>query len=450
MLNLIKIELKKIFHKKSFYIVSIIFICYCFLVSFLYKSLNNNDLNNHLLKIEVEKIQEANANLEETNPEYQKNLNLLKLNDLRTKYNSNNAKYLLDRYIYPKLGTKNAELISNLLNEIENENWEYFTEYEITEIQNKLATAKEESVKESLKIELKLNKYRLNNHVNYDYENYLHNSIDFIENNIYEYKNLKNIKNLSESETSRLKYLDKEMLYHEYILKNKVDLNNSSSLHTLIMSFAVEFGLFILIYVVLISGSIMSEEYSRGTIKSLLTKPHTRTSILLSKYLTILILIPFIIIGMFLINLVIGSFILNPTSLKIPVVLYDSLKNILITENIFIYSFKCLLSILPMYFIIATFAFFISSTVGSTSSAITLSFGLYLIGNIVNEFYLKLNLPFLKYFVSLHWNFSYLVDLTRNPYSFNISTSLITLGIYLSVILCLTFVIFSKKDVKNI
>ena len=92
----------------------------------------------------------------------------------------------------------------------------------------------------------------------------------------------------------------------------------------------------------------------------------------------------------------------------------------------------------------------LSTITASTSAAITITFLFYLMSNVISNLALVYNLKIFKYFVALHWDFSYLLESTPNPYHFTPSFSLIIIGIYLIVILALTYIFFDKKDVKNI
>lgn len=473
MFSLIKNEFIKLFHKKGIYIVTIIFILYAFMANGLYKSLasetNKDKANFYLLTIDNEEITAENSLLDLNNPDdlatYSYNLSLSELFDMRNKYKSNNQMYLLDNFIFDLICEKNeakyivkdeksvAELteeINDLLLKVSNEDWKYFTNLKIKELKELITSTDNDLNKERYEERLKLNNYRLNNNISYDYENFINEALIFIDDNLFEYKNLNNDPSLNADEKQRFEYLKEEMAKNEYILKNKMDVNSEFNLNSLLKEFTNEFGVFILIYLILISGSIVSEEFSKGTIKYLLTKPYKRSTILLSKFLTILLILPFIIILMFLLNLLIGGLIHGYDSLKIPVLLYDNAKNILITKNIFAYNIKLILSVLPMYIILATFCFTLSTITASTSAAVTLTFAFYLIGNVISSLYLTYKITILKYFISLHWDFSYLANMKENVFKTKPIISLIIIIIYISVMLCLSIIYFNKKDVKNI
>ena len=83
-----------------------------------------------------------------------------------------------------------------------------------------------------------------------------------------------------------------------YIIENNIDLYKTDT-KGMLENFFNEYGIFIIVVIVMIAGTIVSEEFNKGTIKLLLVKPYSRLKILLSKYITTLI-----ILGISLVNMV--------------------------------------------------------------------------------------------------------------------------------------------------
>jgi len=467
LIRLIKAELKKLFSKKSFYIVTIIFILYSLLTNIIYKKMD--DLSFRYDEVEINDLKAINKNLdinkEDDLLEYVSNLSIIETEELKEKFNDDAASYLIDNYILSLISDRNdakyinkdLELetninleINDLIKKIKDNDWQYFTKEKIKEYNSYILNTNNEISINRFKEVIKLEEYRLNNNIGYDTDNYLFKAILEIETDLTEYHNLQNKSNLTKNEEVRLESLKEMMLKNYYILDNKVDINNNSSLNMVLRNFTIEFSLFILIYVILICGSIVSEEYSKGTIKYLLTKPYKRSTILMSKLLSALLLIPIIILFMLIIEIVVGGLIFGFSSLSIPVVIFNRVTDNLITYNVLIYTLLSLLSELPMYLVLGALCFALSTITRSTSAATTITFLFYLIGGVISELALTYNWHIFKAFVSIHWRFSYLVDFTSNPYNINPWISLLTVLIYIGVILCLAFIYFNKKDVKNI
>lgn len=465
MIRLIKAELKKIFHKKSFYIVTIIFVFYAILTNFIYKSMSNYNYDE---QINIEEYKEINSKLDLTNEEniyeYITNLTIIETEELKKDCTNSNCKYVIENFIYNLLTEAYQEKYINqseeeylaLMNkydiykrELKQNNWKYFTNLKIEELENSLVSQKDTLTIERYKETIALEKYRLEKNIDYS-ENYLNEAILSLEENLFEYYNLKNKDNLSKEELERFYYLEENYLTNHYVLDNEKDVNNTTNLNSVLKNFTSEFGLFILIYVVMLSGSIVSEEFNKGTIKYLLTKPYKRSTILSSKILTVLLLIPLIILTMLLLETIIGGIILGFSSLNIPVIIYSTSAHQLIETSIFTYLIQNIICNLPIYIVLGVLCFMLSTVTSSTSAAITITFLFYLASNVIANLALYYPIKIFKAFVSLHWDFSYLVNHTHHPYNIATWVSLLVVAIYIIVMLCIAYAYFTKKDVKNI
>lgn len=467
MIRLIKAELKKILHKKSFYVVTILFILYALLTNVIYKDINKYSLNDEF--VDTTELESEIKNLDINNPDdipgYIFNLTTIEIEKLVNDSKSSTEVYLLREYLTPiieeinenkyslKDNDKIAELEvekSNILNRIKNNDWQYFVTDRIEDIKEKITASEDNETKERLGIYLDLAEYRLKNNVSYDSNNYLNNAIEDIEINLVEYRNLKNKTSLTKDEKERLNYLKSIFLKNKYILENKEDINNDGTLRAVLKNFNSEFQIFILIYIVMICGSIVSEEFNKGTIKYLLTKPYKRRTILTSKLLSILILIPIIILMMVLIEVILGGIILGFDSLSIPVMIYSVSKGVLVKYSCFGYLFMMLFASLPIYLILSILCFGLSTITCSTSAAITITFLFYLVSEVIRNLALIYNIKILKAFISIHWDFTYLVNYQNNPFKYQPIISILVVLAYISVTLCITYIYFAKKDVKNI
>ena len=461
MLNLMKNEIIKLLKKKSFYVVTIIFVFFCVLTNIVYKSMPDLVIEE---EINVEDLMRENEELDLNNSEdllvYVENLTRIKIEELKKEYSLNTQEYLIENNLYTTIYhmyeaeyiLEDESLAQEYQRELESDmshldDWEYFLDERITYLEVRISETSglEQDRYEKL---LEYAKYRKDNNVAYDADNYLHQALNYLEENNYEYINLLNDDDLTEEEESRLEYLEEEMSLREYVLETKEDVLNDSTLRAVFMNFSSEFGLFILVYVIMLAGSIVSEEYSRGTIKYLLTKPYKRSTILTSKLLVVLLLIPGIMLFMSVIEFVIGGIILGFDSLNVPVVLY--VNGSIHTYPVLGYLASLLLSAMPMYIVISVVAFLISTLTSSTSAAITISFLFYLLGNVIVNLALIYDFQIFKACISLYWDFSYLVLNNTNPYGISVFTSCLVIFLYLFVMLCIAYVYFNKKDVKNV
>ena len=464
MIKLIKAEFKKIFHKKSFLIVTLIFIGFAFLTNFLYKS---EIMEETYTYVDIDELKEENKTLNLNLPEdlntYVNNLTTIEIENLKSDfkdykeliikycsdiiYNSYEAKYISKDLA--KYDNYQQEL-NNIKTKITNQDWDYFTNINHDNLIDSLNNSNDSNDKEYLNALIKLNEYRKTKNIDYNDHNYLNKAINNLETNLLEYFNLKNISNRTSDEEEEFDNIKSIILINEYALTHEVNTLSHSNLNSVLRNFTSEFGLFILIYVIMLAGTSVSEEFNKGTIKYLLTKPYKRSTILLSKLLSILILIPIIILAMVLIEILIGGIVLGFNSLNVPDLIYNNVTNSLIVRSIFSSLFLNIISVLPIYIFIGIVTFFLSTITMSTSAAITITFLFYLISNVISNLATIYHLSIFKYFISLNWDFSYLVNYVPNPFNLTLTWSLIVYFITTLIILCLTFIYFAKKDVKNI
>ena len=91
----------------------------------------------------------------------------------------------------------------------------------------------------------------------------------------------------------------------------------------------------------MISGSIVSDEFSKGTIKLLLVRPYNRLKILSAKFITCLCMLICFIIFISVCQLLVGGIVQGFNCLNVPAVVYNILcktSNVFITYDISIYN----------------------------------------------------------------------------------------------------------------
>ena len=321
MIRLIKNELFKIFHKLSTYIIlaiALVFVVITNIIYFYY------DDNNDVYYDEID-INEINSFINNYDPstgsidDYVYNLALLDSYNLSYDYDVNSWQYnafmtyYLDLNIeyYRELHTENdeekiAELNAQMLEMLQaiyNDDWKYFAnidakakEEEVKYYENMLNTdnLSNDDIIQYNKLlyvsreELELINYRLEEDVVYG-DDYLNRAISDIEQELYSMAEY-----LYEDEIDPEYYESLVKDYHEnkYILEEKIDTKSSNNLRGVIMNFFNEYAFLILLFVIMIAGGIVSDEFNKGTIKTLLIVPHERTSILWAKYLALMEGIP--------------------------------------------------------------------------------------------------------------------------------------------------------------
>lgn len=473
-MKLVKNELYKILHKRSTKVFLVIALIFVILTNLIYR------YSDDLLVFSTTYYEDYDVALNYVNDYensgigdkelYNYYKSFIETYDLANNYDSNSwqyQKYMEDywnllqeyyRYLDEEL---DASLISNELeetkNNIENNNWQYFVNNDtnnINESINNIKNSLNSSLSNNEKInyekelfileeQLKLNEYRIENDVAFG-NDYLNDAINAINNSLY---------SMAEYQYSNdVDYQDSVKSYYEnwYILDNKVDTNNNQTLRSVFVNFFNEYSFLILVFGIMIAGGIVSDEFNKGTIKSLLIIPHKRSKILLAKYISVLIMLLFII-GIFIVSeLLIGGILMGFGSLSIPVVVYNITDSCLEVLNIFGYLILQILANLPQIILLVTLAFACSVIVNSTAFSIVIPFCGIIASELINGFALVYDIKILNYFVTTNWDFTVYLFGGTSIYGNSLVHAIIVCLVYLLIMLVVTFIVFKKKDIKNI
>ena len=236
----------------------------------------------------------------------------------------------------------------------------------------------------------------------------------------------------------------------EYTLNNNISTTDAR-LSFIIEDFYSEFLLFIVIFIFMVSGPIISQEFGKGTIKMLLVKPYSRTKILLSKYIVTLSSILIAMVAMFVLELITGGLLLGFDSLSDKVVVYSNISDSVSYVNLIKYFVLISIAKLPHFIILATLVFSMSSITNNTTVSMIIGFVAYVGTNLITALLIGIDKPWAKYFIGFNWDFK--------PYMFNCRPTISGINFEFSVLICLlyflvliipAFIVFKHKDIKNI
>lgn len=273
----------------------------------------------------------------------------------------------------------------------------------------------------------------------------------------YQYqKNLElkeNYKDKKLSYNEKLKYqtILENIELNKYIIDNNKNINNYKTLNYQLKTTLEDYEIFIIIIILITSSTIISNELKEGTIKLLLIKPYTRNQILLSKYLSMIIVMVLSIIYLYLTQLLIGGFYLGFSSLQEKVVIYNFQLSTIMCYNIFGYTFLRILLKLPMLILLSTLSFLISIITSNNILSLTISLIVYIFSASIKSLAINYNIKIMKYLLTMNWNINEYLFGKLSEYKYlNLTTSIIICIIYYIFLLILSFMIFNKKDIKNI
>ena len=487
MSNLIKNELTKIFKKKTIYITMILIFLLMIFINCINKYSNSSTYSAYMYSESyINSIKEELSNL---NPEKPSDVTLyinlkseLDLSNLMEKYKDSDWKlsiindrispYIteINTYTYgaeksEEQARKATEEMESIIAKLDENDWKYFANEDLQNAKNKIEelnkqkaqTQDTEIIKglnneiENAKVEKEIAEYRLEKNIPY--------GVDYLNIALTRYQTSSETLILYDLENKELDF-EEQKEYNDalttkeesrYIIETGTDINKSDSLKGSLQYFYSQYGVFIIVVIIMIAGTIVSEEWGKGTIKLLLVKPYTRTQILLSKFLTVLIISAFVIVSTILMQILVGGILFGFESLFEPVVVYNLSTNVIQEMNIFAYLGIQTLTQLPIIILLATLAFAISTIFSNSALAITVSLLGYMGASIINQLAMAYNLTFMKYFVTMNWDLSqYLFGGLPYMEGMNLITSIIICVIYLLIMLIPTFIIFKKRNIKNI
>lgn len=490
MINLIKNEFIKIFNKKSTYIMFSFIFIFVVITNYIYKNELDESGNFRVNYIDLDYIDYAKNelnNLGDTKEDKEYELMLRKeimKYELIQKYGidswqvyiiENQMDYIIENIIHYKYSEKNDELLKKYEDEyniyiykFDNNDYKYFINLDIEDINKKKEEINREnniSYSEDIKkymniqydLELEVLNYRLNNNVDYS-NTYLNRALLNYLNSakIVKTKTLEEVikeNKMHKEEGFLYQYYNEvsNMNINKYIMDNKIDANKVNDTRGILINLFTEYEIYIFFVIVIITAGIVSSEYSKGTIKQLLLTPYTRTQILVSKYVTCILVSLFTIFITVIMQLFVGGIVFGLSSLNIPVVVYNFSNNIIETYNVFYYLLIQIFTKMPMVILIITIVLLTSLIISNNALSTVFGVILYIATPIVSSIAVYSKIYFLNLLLFPHWDFSkYLFGMIPENSNINLSMSIILCLIYLILSIVPLFVIFNKKDIKNI
>ena len=459
MIKLIKNEYYKLLHKKSTYIMMGVILIFVILTNVIYKINNESKFNNYYYDMEIKTLKDdlnknvsdkkkADLNSRLSEMQYLKSIDKCYERIYYEFIDEKVDQYYNDLYIKKVENNKLKEEITNYKDKIKKDDWKFFVKLKIDSLNNVLSNMdKNNIVYEQNEYMKELNEYRLENNISYS-SGYLNDAIINLEELIgskIAYEDAK-----TDKEKDQYKEAYRNFKVNEYILKNKENINNIQSIREVMKNFFIEYFFLILVFTIMIAGASFSEEFSKGTIKNLLTIPYTRGKIYFAKFLTVLSVIPLITIITLLMELIVGGITFGFSSLSIPIVDYNFKINALEVMNVWQYFGLNFIYLLPEIVLLVTFAFALSIVICNTGASIVITMCGYLGSDIINLLVNKESFKFLKYFVTPNWNLTHLIFGGTSPFDVSTTHSLIVCLVYFVLMIIISYIVFKKKNVKNI
>lgn len=483
LISLIKNELKKVFKRKLLWILFIIVFLFILLNFVMDKRYSATSFYNSFREEEINFYRDEIKNLDSERYEDKENYVYYKTNidiyELEQNYPDDSwQRYIISEYLFNVIEKMNRakyinnnqsdydtakEEYDNYINYFENDDWIFFANKDLEDLSNE-KKEQEEYLKtivdkriisdtnktiESINIKLENVRMRLDKNIKYGYD-YLNSAMDIVLSSKMDILNYKYLDNPTNDDRLTYQNSKEQLAKNEYIIENKIDLNQVSLRSELIGLHAL-MSLFLIITVTVIGGTIVSEEFNKGTIKLLLIKPYERWKILLSKFITMLLIIVFMIAFIYVVYLLLGGIMFGFSSLNIPELYYNYNTDSLVAIHPLLASFLNLACILPEIILLGILAFSLGTIFNISALAIALPLGGTIAADIINSLAIYKDIKILRYFVTLNWDFSwYLFGKTSQFKYTNFGFSAVVCIIYALIMIIASFFVFKKKNIKNI
>lgn len=225
-----------------------------------------------------------------------------------------------------------------------------------------------------------------------------------------------------------------------------------SDAKTELLSAVNDYAFFIFIAVVIVAGTIVSEEFNKGTIKLLLVRPYSRTKILFAKFLASLIVLFASIVTVLVAQFVIGGVLYGFGDYASRCVVYDVAEKSLSEVSLFRYLCMVVVAKLPMFVLLMTLAFTISTVFTNSPLAIAVPLVGTMFESLINQVaYSYEKARFLMYFVTPNWDFSqYLYGFSSQMRGVTLPFSVCVCLAYFIVMMAISWFVFKKRDIKNV
>lgn len=330
--------------------------------------------------------------------------------------------------------------------------WKYFAVYQLKDVEEQIANSKstDSGNLNNLYTQKQILEWRIDKNIAYG-SDYLNKCLDDYADASYTVNEYNQKKNPTYYE--KLTYYKnlKTLNVSKYYIENNISDISSSDNRASLLDLFDNYELFILVFIIMIGGGIVSDEFSKGTIKMLLVRPYHRCKILLSKFIVCILMLIFIILFVAIGQFIVGGIILGFNSLSVPAIIYNYATSQVQTMSIPMYIIITGLAKLPMYILLMTLAFACSTIFINTAVSIVIPLLGYMGSSIINQLALVYDLKFVNYFVTPNWDLtSYFFGGIPQFEGLTIGFSISICLIYFAIMFVTSFTVFKNRNIKNI
>ena len=212
------------------------------------------------------------------------------------------------------------------------------------------------------------------------------------------------------------------------------------------------YEIFIIIILVMIAGTIVSEEFNKGTVKLLLVRPYSRTKILLAKWIACVLIFLLAVLCIAVAQFIIGGILFGWEGVtQSNIIQYDFNLGKVVEFTWWQYLGILFITKLPLYLLVMTIAFALSTIFTNSAFAIVIALLGYMSTSIINTLATAYQIDILRYFITMNWNIDQYLFGALPPFEgMTLAFSIIICILYFLVLMLASVIAFKKKNIKNI
>ena len=488
LINLIENEIVKILKKKSFYIILMVTVLFMIFYNFI-TTKSNTSMYSHYGNYSDNYVQHMRDYIKELNPErpedvtaYIETKSLVECFDLVDKYGGDTwqayiimkdgIQYTRNLYLYAYGSEKDDSLREKAQTDYEafvalldKDDWRYFVEQEKQKLEEEMKIQEDlkAQTKDSVSLEsiqtqinyLSINKqvldWRLEKNISYGYDSMNDNLNQYIYNKsmCFDYENKESLTYEEKQEYQQALKTAETAKYRIEKGEPSEKIGNFQYGMTGIFS---NYEMFIIIILVMISGTIVSEEFNKGTVILLLVRPYSRTKILLAKWIACVLIFILAILGIAIAQFVIGGILFGWEGVvHSSIIQYDFNLETVVEFTWWQYLGILFITKLPLYLLVMTIAFALSTIFTNSAFAIVIALLGYMSTSIINALATAYQIDILRYFITMNWNIDqYLFGALPSFEGMTLAFSIMVCILYFLVLMIASILVFKKKNIKNI
>lgn len=479
----------KILKKKSFYIILIVTVLFMIFYNFMTSRNTNTSMYTRYGSYSTNYVQSMRDYVKELNPEHPEDVtayieakSLVDCFDLVDKYGGDTwqayiimrdgISYTRNLYLYA-YGTEKSDPLreqaqadyEEFVALLDKDDWRYFVEQEKQKLEEEMkiqedlkAQTKDTVQLESIQAEinrLSISKqaldWRLEKNIPYGYDSMNNNLNQYVYNKAmcldYESK-----ENLTYEEKQEYQQALKTTETAKYRIENGEPSEKIENFQYGMTGIFSNYEIFIIIILVMIAGTIVSEEFNKGTVKLLLVRPYSRTKILLAKWIACVLIFLLAVLCIAVAQFIIGGILFGWEGVtQSNIIQYDFNLGKVVEFTWWQYLGILFITKLPLYLLVMTIAFALSTIFTNSAFAIVIALLGYMSTSIINTLATAYQIDILRYFITMNWNIDQYLFGALPPFEgMTLAFSIIICILYFLVLMLASVIAFKKKNIKNI